>query len=73
VVTATHASSNDVADLEVIFIFLHLLTTYQAPYAHRIRIPNAPSLYELPDPPGYKPVFFYLLARHGSRWSVPVS
>eukprot|EP00775_Hariotina_reticulata_P002690 gene2690-2990_t len=40
----------------------------QAPYAHRIRIQNAPSLYELPDPPGYKPIFLYLLARHGSRW-----
>lgn len=40
----------------------------QAPYAQRVRIKGAPSLYEHPDPPGYKPIFLWLLARHGSRW-----
>ncbi|WIA34254.1 hypothetical protein OEZ86_012605 [Tetradesmus obliquus] len=44
----------------------HLST--KAPYVHRVAVPNAPSLYDVPDPPGYKPVFLYLLARHGSRW-----
>eukprot|EP00879_Flechtneria_rotunda_P032864 GHRR01036282.1.p1 GENE.GHRR01036282.1~~GHRR01036282.1.p1 ORF type:complete len:193 (+),score=35.22 GHRR01036282.1:126-704(+) len=47
-------------------IMEHLST--KAPYAHRVMIPGAPSLYDVPDPPGYKPVFMYLLARHGSRW-----
>ncbi|KAF6248610.1 histidine phosphatase superfamily [Scenedesmus sp. NREL 46B-D3] len=44
----------------------HLST--KAPYVHRVRVQGAPSLYDVPDPSGYKPVFLYLLARHGSRW-----
>jgi hypothetical protein len=40
----------------------------QAPYTHRVRIKGAPSLYDLHDPPGYEPIFLWLLSRHGSRW-----
>jgi hypothetical protein len=40
----------------------------QAPYAHRVRIKDAPHLNDLPDPPGYGPIFLWLLSRHGSRW-----
>lgn len=40
----------------------------QAPYAQRVHIPGAPSIHDLPDPPGYEPVHMYLLARHGTRW-----
>lgn len=40
----------------------------QAPYMHRVRVPSAPSLYDLPHPRGYQPVFLWALIRHGSRW-----
>jgi hypothetical protein len=42
----------------------------QAPYTHRLRAQGAPYLHELPDPPGYEPIFLWLLSRHGSRWCV---
>jgi hypothetical protein len=46
----------------------YMHTRLQAPYVHRVRVQGAPSLYDVPDPAGYKPVLLYLLARHGSRW-----
>jgi hypothetical protein len=33
-----------------------------------VRIKDAPHLNDLPDPPGYGPIFLWLLSRHGSRW-----
>jgi hypothetical protein len=40
----------------------------KAPYAWRVPTAGAPSVHELPDPPGCEPVFLYVLSRHGSRW-----
>lgn len=44
----------------------HLST--KSPYAWRVPHPGAPSLYQLPDPPGHSLVFLHVLARHGTRW-----
>lgn len=32
---------------------------------------GAPSIHDLPDPEGYRPVHLYLIARHGTRWPTP--
>ncbi|GAX82686.1 hypothetical protein CEUSTIGMA_g10112.t1 [Chlamydomonas eustigma] len=37
-------------------------------YAFRLSIPNAPSIYDYPDPDGYKPLYLWLISRHGTRW-----
>jgi hypothetical protein len=48
--------------------FVRVMCIMQAPYTHRARFKDAPSIHELPDPSGYEPVFLWLLSRHGSRW-----
>jgi hypothetical protein len=37
-------------------------------YVFRLSIPNAPYIYDYPDPEGYKPLYLWLISRHGTRW-----